>query len=525
MHLTRPTRTGYWVLAILVLAVLTPLLGLLAQTSLTGDNSANLLFWQSSYIQRVIFFSLWQALLSAGLSIILALLVARALAHYGEFPFRGLLLRLFGLPLVVPSIVAVMGVVSVYGSNGWIPLGRSLYGLNGILLAHVFFNMPLAVRLLLPVWQSIPTHHWQMSEQLGFTRWQQWRHLEWQALRESLPGVSLLIFMLCLTSFAVVLTLGGGPKSTTLEVAIYQSLRFDFNPPRAVALALLQLGLCLLVAWASSLFHKLPDVEITLPNAQTNTQSTNRVLNSMIILVAVIFVSMPLVAMLIDSINGSILTVIKQPKLWLSASLTLLIGLGASSIAVIAGWLLLDTSSDLAVLGRKRKASLIEMLGSIVYVVPPLVIGTGLFVLMAPHLNVFDWAIPVVIVINAMMGLPFVIRTLGPAMRQNKMRYQNLCASLALTKWQRFKTVEWPLLRKPVGLSSALVAAMAMGDLGVIALFGTPEITTLPLMLYHQLSAYLIPNAAVTAVFLLTFCLLIFWLLEKFIGGKSNVEY
>ena len=85
--------------------------------------------------------------------------------------------------------------------------------------------------------------------------------------------------------------------------------------------------------------------------------------------------------------------------------------------------------------------------------------------------------------------------------------------------------MEWPCIRKPVGLSSELVAAMAMGDLGVIALFGTPEITTLPLMLYHQLSAYLIPNAAVTAVFLLTFCLLIFWLLEKFIGGKSNVEY
>jgi len=227
-----PTRSGYWVLVILALAVLAPLLSLLTQSG--SSDSAGLEFWRSQYLRQVLFFSLWQAFLSAGLSIALALLVARALAHHGAFPFRNLLLKLFGLPLVVPSIVAVMGVVSVYGSNGWIPLGRSLYGLNGILLAHVFFNMPLAVRLLLPVWQSIPTHHWQMSEQLGLNHWQQWRHLEWQALRESLPGISLLIFMLCLTSFAVVLTLGGGPKSTTLEVAIYQSLRFDFNPPQAV---------------------------------------------------------------------------------------------------------------------------------------------------------------------------------------------------------------------------------------------------------------------------------------------------
>lgn len=525
MHPTRPSKTGYWILAILALAVLAPLLSLLAQTILIRGESADVPFWQSSYIHRVIFFSLWQALLSAVISIVLALLVARALAHYGSFPLRGLLLRLFGLPLVVPSIVAVMGIVSVYGSNGWIPLGRSLYGLNGILLAHVFFNMPLAVRLLLPVWQSIPTHHWQMSEQLGFTRWQQWRHLEWQALRESLPGISLLIFMLCLTSFAVVLTLGGGPKSTTLEVAIYQSLRFDFDPPRAVLLALLQLGLCLLVAWGSSLFHKLPDVEITLTSARLSPHSKSRVLNTIIILTAVVFVTMPIASMFIDAVNSSIFSVVKQPKLWISAMLTLAVGLGASSLAVIAGWLLLHTSSDLAVVGRKRKAGLIEMLGSIVYVVPPLVIGTGLFVLMAPYLNVFNWAIPVVILINAMMGLPFVIRTLGPAMRQNKMRYQHLCNSLALTGWQRFKTIDWPLLRKPVGLSSALVSALAMGDLGVIALFGSPEITTLPLMLYHQLSAYLIPNAAVTAVFLLLFCLVIFWLLEKFIGGKTNVEY
>lgn len=523
--MTVPTRSGYWVLAILALAVLAPLFSLLSQSGLSSGDSAGVEFWQSYYLRRVLVFSLWQALLSAGVSILLALLVARALAHHGAFPFRELLLKLFGLPLVVPSIVAVMGIVSIYGSNGWIPLGRSLYGLNGILLAHVFFNMPLAVRLLLPVWQSIPGHHWQMSEQLGLNRWQQWRHLEWQVLRESLPGITLLIFMLCLTSFAVVLTLGGGPKSTTLEVAIYQSLRFDFDPPQAVTLALLQLSLCLLVAWGSSLFHKLPDVEISLLDTQMTTGKAGRHMNTFIITIAAIFVAMPLIAMLIDALNGPIIKVLSNPGLWLSASLTLLIGICASTLSVLSGWLLLSTSTDYAILGQGTKASMIEMLGSIVYVVPPLVLGTGLFVLMAPHLNVFEWAIPVVILINAMMGLPFVIRTLGPAMRQSKMRYQHLCQSLALTRWQRFKTVDWHLLRKPVGLSSALVSAMAMGDLGVIALFGTPEITTLPLMLYHQLSSYLIPDAAVTAVFLLSFCLLIFWGLEKLIGGSEHVEY
>jgi thiamine transport system permease protein len=48
-------------------------------------------------------------------------------------------------------------------------------------------------------------------------------------LREVLPGVALVILVICLTSFAVVITLGGGPKATTIELAIYQAVRFEFD--------------------------------------------------------------------------------------------------------------------------------------------------------------------------------------------------------------------------------------------------------------------------------------------------------
>ena len=253
------------VLALLALMVLAPMAGLLSLGRLPGYEAADLRFWESAYLRRVLFFSLWQALLSALLSVLPAILVARAFALQPDLPLRRVLLRLFALPLVVPAVVAVMAVVSVYGSDGWLPLGRSLYGLNGILIAHVFFNLPLAVRLLLPQWQAIPRHHWQLSEQLGMNSWQRWRFLEWPMLREALPGVVLLVFMLCLTSFAVLLTLGGGPRSTTLEVAIYQSLRFDFDPARAVVLALLQLGLCMLVAVVTLKLQRLAEVEMLMP--------------------------------------------------------------------------------------------------------------------------------------------------------------------------------------------------------------------------------------------------------------------
>ena len=512
------------VFAMLAMLVLAPMAGLLNLASLPGYEAGDLRFWESAYMRRVLFFSLWQALLSTLLSVIPAVLVARAFALQQNLPLRGFLLRLFAVPLVVPAVVAVMAVVSVYGSDGWLPLGRSLYGLNGILLAHVFFNLPLAVRLLLPQWQAIPQRHWMLAENLGMNSWQRWRFIEWPMLREALPGVMLLVFMLCLTSFAVVLTLGGGPRSTTLEVAIYQSLRFDFDPARAVVLALLQLALCVLVAVATLKLQRLPEVEINETTAPTPPSTLHRFVDIALILAAAIYVGMPLLSVLLDALGGPLWSVLGSASLWRAIANSLLIGLSAAAFAVTAGWFLLCYSAALAQAGGTRSARLVELAGSIVYVVPPLVIGTGMFVLLSPHVDVFDWVFPVVIAINALMGLPFVIRSLGPALRRNHARYDRLCQSIALRGWQRFRLLEWPLLRRPLGLAFALVTVLAMGDLGVIALFGSPETATLSLLIYQQLGAYLIPQATVTALVLLLLCLAFFAALERVIGGRDDAQ-
>jgi thiamine transport system permease protein len=328
--------------------------------------------------------------------------------------------------------------------------------------------------------------------------------------------------MLCLTSFAVVLTLGGGPKSTTLEVAIYQSLRFDFDPKQAVTLALLQLGLSMLLAIIAAKLSRLPAVEPHLNLHSQVISASSNIVAFFFILGAVIFVGTPLLAMIIDAAHAPIISVLNDANLWRAAGFSVLIGISSSVIAVSLGWLLLSASATHAYFGNKRLAQWLELSGSVVYVVPPLVIGTGLFILLSKHVNVFDWAILIVIVINGIMGLPFVVRTLGPDMRQNTQRYQRLCQGLNISNWQRFKQIDLPLLRKPLGLSFALVTALSMGDLGVIALFGSPETATLPLLLYQRLSAYQMPQAAVIAVFLLVSCLLAFWLLERFIGGKME---
>ena len=92
----------------------------------------------------------------------LAVPVARALARR-RFPGRGVLVALMGAPFILPVIVAVLGLIAVFGQNGLVNAvlrglglpGMTVYGVHGVVMAHVFFNLPLAVRLLLQGWLSV----------------------------------------------------------------------------------------------------------------------------------------------------------------------------------------------------------------------------------------------------------------------------------------------------------------------------------------------------------------------------------
>ncbi|HRO11571.1 MAG TPA: thiamine/thiamine pyrophosphate ABC transporter permease ThiP, partial [Amaricoccus sp.] len=101
-------------------------------------------------------FTLVQALVSATLSCALAVPAARALARR-RFPGRGALVALLGAPFLLPAIVAVFGIIAIWGRAGLFSRGLEaaglpgldVYGLRGVVLAHVFFNVALVARLVL----------------------------------------------------------------------------------------------------------------------------------------------------------------------------------------------------------------------------------------------------------------------------------------------------------------------------------------------------------------------------------------
>ena len=142
-------------------------------------------------------FTVLQAGLSSLISVVLAVPVARALARR-RFRGRGLLVTLLGAPFILPVIVAVLGLLAVFGRNGlishalgWIglPAGSHLWPAWGGSGARVF-NLPLATRLILHGWLAIPAERFRLAASLGFGAPDVMRVLERPMLREVLPAPS-----------------------------------------------------------------------------------------------------------------------------------------------------------------------------------------------------------------------------------------------------------------------------------------------------------------------------------------------
>lgn len=511
-------------------------LGALALTAVTTPGGG---LWDD-YLWRVVRFTLLQAALSAALSIGLAIPVARAISRRRVFPGRGLLLRLFALPLALPALVVVLGIVDVWGRHGWVSAGLralglseglpAIYGLGGILLAHVFFNLPLAARLMIMHLERIPGETWRLSSQLGMKSPAIFRFIEWPALRAGLPGIAGLVFMLCIASFTVVLTLGGGPAATTIEVAIYQALRFDFDPGRAVILALVQLGM---TAALIALGMRLTMPTVTMPSLNRPIVRPDcaglagRIGDGVVIALAALFVILPLLALAVSALAAPMGKLLGEAIVRQALLTSLAIGTAAAVLCVVLAWSLLIAAHAAKRTTAKtwRKTGFVmacESGGSLILVMPPIFLGAGWFVLLHGFGEGFALAPIVVITINGLMALPYTLRILGPAHASAAADHDRLCDSLGMSGWSRWRLADWPVLRPAFGVAFAFAMALSLGDLGAVALFGSEDLTTLPLLILQRMGSYRTADAAGLAFMLAIFCLILIISAERATAKPDN---
>ncbi len=448
------------------------------------------------YILRVLSFTLLQAGLSTLLSLALGIPIGRALARRQSFPGRALVVRLMNMPQALPALVVIIGLIEIYGKRGWLGGVFDLYGLQGILLAHLFFNVPLAARLSLAEFERIPAESWKLAAQLGFSPLAIWRRVEWPQLKGSLPGIALLIFLLCASSFAVVLTLGGGPRATTLEVAIYQSLRADFDPQRAAVLALLQLALCATLALAAQKWGGLAQGWPTLGSAARRYDGltlAGYLRDGLLIAAGLALLVPPLLALLWNGIHAF------RAAPLLAQALATSLGLGLAS-AVLAFALAWPLASCAARSVAWRRVSGLAVLSA--WIVPPAVLATGWFVTLIAHAGTSGLAAALVIAMNALMALPFAYQVIAPALAQSAAAHDRLCASLGVSGWTRFRIIDLPALKRPAGLALVMALILSLGDLTAIALFGTQDFVTLPALIYRQMGSYRFSEATGSALVL-----------------------
>lgn len=481
-------------------------------------------FWQDNYLHHIIYFSFFQAILSAILSILFGFLFARAF-FYQQFKGKHLVLKLFSLTFVLPALVAIFGLMGIYGHSGWVAqiiqyVGLNLewdfYGLSGILIAHLFFNIPLASRMFLQSLQNIPHQQRQLAAQLNIRGWHFIHLIEFPYLKQQLLPTLILIFMLCFTSFTIVLTLGGGPKYTTLEVAIYQAIFFDFDLTKAALFALLQFVFCFILFTSASIFSKAPDTTLHNQNLWLDKQSKGtKIWQQCLILLTLGFISLPLLNTIITALtSGALFSSWQNPQLWKALGYSLTLAPSSATLAIISAMALLYLSRRLTWLQQRLLANSLLNIGMIILAIPTLVLALGLFLLLREiDFNTLDLFI-IVMVCNALAALPFVIRVLSVPMNNNMQYYEKLCQSLGIHGWQRLRIIEWHTLKSPMQYAFALACTLSLGDFTAIALFGNQDFTSLPQLLYQQLASYQIPAASVTALLLLLFCAFIFYLVE-----------
>ncbi len=492
----------------------------------SGGSNAFAGIISDSYILRVLRFTLLQAVLSTLLSVILALPVARALARQPNFPGRIWIIRLMAVPMGLPVLIGALGLIGIWGRQGvlntaLLKLGLSepvtIYGLTGILLAHVFFNLPLACRLMLAGLERLPSEYWLMASNLDMRPRAVFRFIEWPAIRGLIPGISGLIFMLCATSFTLVLTLGGGPAATTIEVAIYQSLRFDFDPGRAVALSLLQIALTGLILGAMSFLPASRDEGLTAGRHSMRFDGRMpmaKLSDGLLLALATAFLISPLLSVLVAGLRADLPKLVGEPVFWQAAAMSCGISLSAATLALVVSAALIRARQTISADKRSKRGSraLYAAIGgasSMVLLAPPVVLATGWFMALRPFGDASVFAPVLVVLINMLMALPFVMRVLEPAYLVHQRRTARLSASLGITGQARLRLIDWPGLRKPLLTALSFAMALSLGDLGAVAMFGSDSFVTLPWLVYSRMGSYRTNDADGLALILGVICLLL----------------
>jgi len=501
------------------------------------------LFGNSQTSSVDIFHLLRMSTIQAGLSVLLAFvtggIVAIALTRLAFFG-KPLVLAILSAGLVLPTLVVAFGLLAIWGRAGLInDVGQSfgfgklpftIFGLQGILAAHTILNGSFAARIFYDRLQALPSASLKLGQSLGFSPWQRFIILDWPALKSTIPGLGATIFLMCFTSFSVVLLLGGGPANATFEVAIFEAVKLDFDLHRAAVLAAAQLAFCLFIIIPAA---GLKSNSVLIGANQNHIWQATGVakwVTGLLLFVFMLAYVSPLLIIFYNGLEPGMFELITSAKFLNSLLTSCIIATASASIALLCAMLLAFARAELVY--QNASATSTNVLRTIIsapvfayLATPSIVLALGFFLLARmAGLDTSKVGIYVVILANALLALPLANATLGPPVEKIANKHFRLVKSLNIKGWRRFSLIELPLIRKECAYIFALGFSFSFGDLGVIALFGTDDFSTLPWMMYRALGAYRSNDAAMLATILLFIAVFSFYIFPKLLGGRDNAH-
>jgi len=476
---------------------------------------------EGGLIWRVVRFTLWLAALSTLLTLLVGLPAAYVFAHY-RFPGKDVLRALTTLPFMLPTVVAAAGFNALLGPRGWINLALMallhlerppipfLNTLWAILIAHVFYNTTIVLRVVGNAWAHLDPRLVQAARVLGANSRRAFWEVTWPLLRPAVLAASLLVFLFDFTSFGVVLILGG-PRYATIEVAIYiQALRM-LNLPLAALLSVIQLlfTLGLTVAYT----HIMARIIIpTIPRAEAETARFPRRRERLIILgvigVLLILLISPLVALVLRSFvqlepahTGTReavhrFTLAYYRELFFNRRASLFY---VPPILAVRNSFLYALTTVLVSLGLGLPtAYLLARRGPLARVLDPLLmlpLGTSAVTLGLGFIIAFSrpplawrtspWLIPLA---HSLVAFPFVVRTLHPALASIPPRLHEAAAVLGAGPWRTWWEVDLPIVARAAVVAAVFAFTVSMGEFGATSLLARPDYPTIPIAIYRFLS-------------------------------------
>jgi thiamine transport system permease protein len=485
---------------------------------------------RSPYIWRVAGFTIGQATLSTALTLLLGLPGAFLLARY-EFRGKSLVQSLASIPFVMPTLVVATAFNALLGPKGWINLAamdwlnmtappiRFVNTLTAILVAHVFYNITIVLRMVSDFWSHLDPRMSQAAQVSGASRWQTLRFVTLPLILPAIATATLLVFIFDFTSFGVILVLGG-PHFATLEVEIYYQTISLFNLPLAASLSLLQLGCTLaLTILYSRLSRKLARPLTLRPQRYTQKRLNtwrSRVMAISFLVVLLGLQTTPLVALAARSFLRAgpergeqtsappQLTLQYYQELSSNRRETLFYAPPTTAISVSLGYALSTVMLSL-VLGlpaawalsqeTRQTAPIVALTNRVLDPLLMLPLGTsavtlGLGFIIALGRPPLDLrASPILVPLaHTLVAFPFVVRSLVPALRSIRPRLRQAALVMGASPRQVARYIDLPLVGRAMLVAATFAFTISLGEFGATALIARPEYPTIPVMIYRFLS-------------------------------------